>query len=180
MPLSLIAESYGVVATSYWIAAELEWKNIESRDPSQIASSTQDENPGLLGQLGLGITLAKRLPRRVESSILSESSIINELGLTDDAFRPKSYTVRIEQGNFIEPCYIGCPSLDRPRFALRLLFDKSPYPPRSEWRKPENGPDDSQFWHHKEFVSRSFWDPKKQERPENDISAWTRNNCLVL
>lgn len=54
----------------------------------------------------------------------------------------------------MEPCYVGISSSNEPEFLLRLVFDKSPYPPRSEWKKPEGGPDGGQFWDHKEFVSR--------------------------
>ncbi|KAI1496189.1 hypothetical protein F5X99DRAFT_83935 [Biscogniauxia marginata] len=174
---------------NYWIAAELEWKRIEPPHdpsriveiPSQVASATQNRSPQLLGQLDLEITLAKRLSQRVESFIMTKNTVINELSLTDDAFRPKSYTVRIEKGNFIEPCYIGCPSSssEKPRFALRLLFDKSPYPPRSEWRKPEGGPDGGRFWDHVEFVSRTSPDLAKQGRAMNDVSSGGWNGCVV-
>jgi hypothetical protein len=65
----------------YRIAAELEWKSIESFDSIQpscqiveIASAAQGKGPRLLGQLNLKITLAKRLPRRVQTSILSKST----------------------------------------------------------------------------------------------------------
>ncbi|KAI9770644.1 MAG: hypothetical protein M1839_003093 [Geoglossum umbratile] len=171
---------------NYWIAAELEWKSIEPLDrvesPGQIveiASATRNKSPRLLGQLNLEITLAKRLPRRVQSSNLSKSTIINELGLIDDAFRPKSYTIRIEKGNFTEPCYIRFSSSHRPRFALRLVFDESPYPPRSEWREPEGGPDGGQFWDHKEFVGRSSPELEKQGRAMNDLPPAGWNTCAV-
>lgn len=172
---------------NYWTAAELEWRSIElPRHPSQtveipgqVTSAAQNKNPKLLGQLDLEITLTKRLPQRGESSILAKSTMINERSLTDDAFRPKSYTIRIEQGNFIEPCYIGYSSSDRPRFALCLLFDKSPYPPRSEWRKPEGGPDGGQFWDHVEFVSRTSPNLARQGRAMNDVSTSGWNGCVV-
>jgi len=157
---------------NYWIAADLEWKSVEPLDHveprgqiAEIASATWNKSPHLLGQLNLEITLTNRLPRRAQTSNLSKSTIINELGLKDDAFRPKSYTIRIEKGNFIEPCHIGSSSSHRPRFALRLVFDKSPYPPRSEWRRPEGGPDGGQFWDHKEFVGRSSPEWKSKEEP---------------
>ena len=106
--------------------------------------------------------------------------MINELSLTDDAFRPKSYTVRIERGNFIEPCCIGYSSSESPRFALRLLFDKSPYPPRSEWKEPEGGPDGGQFWNHVEFVSRNSPDLIDKRKAMNDVSTGEWNNCIIL
>ncbi|KAI1771033.1 hypothetical protein F4818DRAFT_220235 [Hypoxylon cercidicola] len=171
---------------NYWIAAEFEWKTIESpRDlnraveTSQVANAAQNNRPQLLGQLDLEITLSKRLPTRVDTSILKEGTMVNEYSLTDDAFRPKSYTVRIEKGNFVEPCTIGYPKLDNLRFALRLLFDKSPYPPRSEWKTPEGGPDGGQFWDHVEFVARTSSDLAKQGRAMNETSVGGWSGCVV-
>jgi hypothetical protein len=173
---------------NYWIAAQTEWKSIEARDSShghvaEIETTAQNnKGPQLLGQLRLEITLTKRLPQRVESSILSKSTIINERSLTDDAFRPKSFTVTLEKGNFIEPCYIGylSASSDKPRFALQLLFDHSPYPPRCEWKKPEGGPDGGQFFHHKQFVSRLSPDLDKRAKPMNDTSAGGQSGGCVV
>ncbi|KAL9087744.1 MAG: hypothetical protein Q9165_006511 [Trypethelium subeluteriae] len=58
---------------------------------------TQSKTPRLLGQLDLEITLTKRLPPKWATSILSQSSLVNEHSLEDDAFRPKLFVVRIEQ-----------------------------------------------------------------------------------
>jgi hypothetical protein len=102
---------------------------------------------------------------------------------TDDAFRPKSYSVRIEKGNFIEPCYIGSSgppeatavSLYRPRYALRLVFDKLPYPHDvSGGSRREAG---GQFWDHKEFVGRSSPELKTRGRAMNDLAlaGWGRH-----
>ena len=146
---------------NYWIAADLEWRVVEIdgstgpavETPSQMGRDSN--SPHLLGQVDVEIRLINRLPERVRHSILATSTIINGLGLTDDAFAPKTYRVRIEQGNFVEPCHIGFPSSDT-RFTLRVLFDPSPYPPRSEWREPQQwGVDDGgQFWDQKEFVAQ--------------------------
>ncbi|KAI2465523.1 hypothetical protein F4781DRAFT_20980 [Annulohypoxylon bovei var. microspora] len=171
---------------NYWIAADIEWESIKPpRNPSQIAgipsqtwSAAQNKGPQLLGRLDLEITLLKRLPKGAESSNLSKSTGANECSLTDDAFRPKSFTITIERGNFIEPSHVGYPSSNSSRFAFRLLFDKSPYPPRSEWRRPEDGPDDSQFWNHVEFVGRISPDLEKQGKAMNQESAgWSE--CAV-
>ena len=142
--------------------------------------ATQNETPRLLGQLDLEMTLTKRLPPPVESSVLTQSTLVNGGSLKDDAFRPKSYAVTIEQGNFKEPFYIGFPDSDNTRFALRLLFDKSPYPPRSEWKKPEQGPDGGPFWHHTEFVSRVSSDLGGQRKAMNDVSGSSWDNCVIL
>jgi hypothetical protein len=114
----------------------------------EIAAVTLNKGPRLLGELNIEITLTKQLPRRVQTSPLPKPIPdhwynFTELALKNDAFRPRSYTIRIEKGNFTEPCYIGSSSSYRPRFTLSLVFDKSPYPPRSKWRTPESGPDDS-------------------------------------
>ncbi|KAI0839519.1 hypothetical protein F5Y06DRAFT_24223 [Hypoxylon sp. FL0890] len=169
---------------NYWIAAAFEWKSIVSpRNPNQVTSAAQNrKGPQLLGQLDLEITLAKRLPEWVKSSVLEN---ITERSLTDDAFRPKTYTIKIEKGNFMLPCSIGYgPSWDKPRYALRLLFDKSPYPPRSEWREPGQGPDDSQFWDHTEFVGRPSPGLEKRGRAMNDTMNDTSsrgwwNECIT-
>jgi hypothetical protein len=77
------------------------------------------------------------------------SPITNEGSLKDDAFRPKLFTIRIEQGNFVLPAAIGkrptklgpAHCLNRwrdprsSRSAMRLLFDPSPYPPANEWKE---------------------------------------------
>ncbi|KAI0378645.1 hypothetical protein F5Y04DRAFT_261265 [Hypomontagnella monticulosa] len=172
---------------NYWIAAELQWESIELPRHQSRSLATPSETKiaptkksQILGRLRLKLTLTKRLPQHAASSILSQSTLVNEFSLTDDAFLPKSYTIKIEKGNFIEPCCIGYPNSDRPRFSLRLLFDKSPYPPRSEWKKPEGGPDGGQFWDHVEFVSRSSFDLEKREIAMNDVSPGRWNECVVV
>ena len=105
--------------------------------------------------------------------------IILNHSFNNDAFRPKAYAVRIEKGNFTEPCYIGSSSSYRPRFAIRLLFNKSLYPPRSEWREPEGGPDGGQFWDYKEFVGRSSPELEKQGRAMNDLAPAGWATCVI-
>jgi len=105
--------------------------------------------------------------------------MVNELGLKDDAFHPKSFTVSIENGSFKQPCFIGGDESMWSRYALRLFFDKSPYPPRCEWKEPEGGPDSGQFWDHKEFVGRSSPELSKKGRAMNDLPAAGWNFCVV-
>ncbi|TFL04960.1 hypothetical protein BDV98DRAFT_601408 [Pterulicium gracile] len=79
---------------------------------------------------------------------------INEALLTDDAFLPKSYIVSLEKGRFITAFdQLGEPRRLEytPEYALRLTFDRSPYPPREEWRRPEGAPDAMKFWEWREF-----------------------------
>ena len=80
---------------------------------------------------------------------------LNEIFLSDHAFRPKLFTVRIEKGNFIAPSGIGFKDSHKKGYAFRLLFEKSPYPPREQWKRPEGGPDSSNlFWDNVEFAGR--------------------------
>jgi len=166
----------------FWIAAELEWKSIETSENTNEATTTVQKTggPQLLGQLNLAITLIKRLPRQLDSQPGARDYVLNERGLTDEAFQLKKYTISIEKGNFIEPCYIGSSAskLDRSRYELRLLFDRSPYPPRSEWIRPEGGPDSNQFWNIIEFVGRESSELKRG-RAMNDNAGEGWSSCTV-
>ncbi|KAI1165210.1 hypothetical protein F5B18DRAFT_670090 [Nemania serpens] len=105
----------------YWTAVDLEWKSIG--DPRTSQPAQHDHCPQRLGELELEIILIKRLPQRLKPQS-SPYTLINKFA--DEAFQPKSYIVMIERGNFREPCSVGYASSDMPRFALRLVFDKSP------------------------------------------------------
>ncbi|KAI1213100.1 uncharacterized protein F4807DRAFT_457185 [Annulohypoxylon truncatum] len=169
---------------NYWILAVIEWKSVKPPHgpsqivefPGQVSNTAWNKGPQLLGQLDLEITLTKRLPKLAETSVLAQGTGINERSLTDDAFQPRLFTVRIEKGNFVVPA--STVSSDW-RYELRLLFDKSPYPPRSQWKNPEHGPDDSQFWDIVEFVSRHVPDLEKQGKPMNLTSSEGWNGCVV-
>ena len=139
--------------------------------PNKGRITGRNNSRQIISHPGLKITLSRNLPQRAEFSMLSKGSILNECSLTDDAFLPKTYSLGLERGNFKESCYIGHISPGRPRFALRLLFDNSPYPPRSEWRTPGGGLDDDRLWNHIEFVSRPSPDRAEHQRPMNDASA---------
>lgn len=101
------------------------------------------------------MTLTKRLPKSTLSSVLAQSTLVNEHSLTDEAFKTKSFTVRVEKGRFIEPSRVGFAATFAKRFDLRLVFEPSPYPPKSEWKSLERGVEDGQFWDHKQFVAHS-------------------------
>ncbi|TVY32468.1 hypothetical protein LSUB1_G008834 [Lachnellula subtilissima] len=152
--------------------------NRSTQITSPTSSLTHTKPPQLLGQLTLEITLVKQIPQHARA-FLSQSTILNELGLTDAAFRPKSYTIRIEKGNFVEPCCIRGMSPSMPRFALLLLFDTSPYPPRVEWRAPEGGPDSNCFWEHRKFVGRDAPELRKSGRAMHDFLSEGWKSCVV-
>ncbi|RWA08862.1 hypothetical protein EKO27_g6228 [Xylaria grammica] len=176
---------------NFWILAEFEWKSIrpQHNEPHRAPASSgytpttknNGNRPELLGQLDLEITLTRRLAaraRRWAEEHPSNAKHMNQ-SLADDAYRTKLYTIRVERGNFIEPCYVGYKNSDAKRYSFRLLFDKSPYPPRSEWLSPQGGPNDGCFWDHVEFVGRAAPDSARRQRPMNDPSISERNSCAV-
>jgi len=116
--------------------------------------------------------------RRLEQP-QSARYLINEALLTDDAFLPKTYSLRLEKGNFLTPCDELSSFEDEftPRFALRLAFDKSPYPPREEWKEPEGAPDAVKMWKWKAFVSRSSPELKLLKKHGDNSTPW--RDCVV-
>jgi hypothetical protein len=85
--------------------------------------------------------------------------MVNGGCLLDGAFQPKSFTVRIEQGKFSPPGHIDDVFARDPRYTKRLVFNKSPYPPESEWkeswREDWTMPEGQNWWDYKEFVGDS-------------------------
>lgn len=148
-----------------WIAAEFEWKmqRIEHFDDTVNIDSIDEIRkhpaPHLISQFEIEITLTKKcMPTGIELNYK-----VNESLLFDDAFRPQIYTVKLEKGNFLCPYDAMFSKEDKftPRFALRLIFDKSPYPPRREWRQPQGAPDAVKMWEWKEFYGRKSAELKK-------------------
>ena len=172
------------IDTAFWIAATLEWK---AKEPASQPLSTQNKNPQLLGQLLLDIKLTTTLPAWARTSALSKKLIVNEHVLTEKAFYENPYTITLEKGNFIKSCQINIPRSNqlRPRHALRLIFDKPPFPPRCEWRDPGDqslGIDANHPWDHVEFVARSSEELEARGRAMNDVfsvAAAVVGNCSV-
>jgi hypothetical protein len=154
-----------------FILSEFEWKStaIEPLDHDEIPEhdETPDhdgtpqghKSPHLLGKLNLEITLTKRLPPIYRGGEWERSRMVNAGSLTDEAFRPKKFTVRIEQGKFDEPAHVIFGNDSIPKYltwSRRLVFNISPYPPSSEWKetrwKSRSG---LSYWDCKEFVSKS-------------------------
>ncbi|KAK7756301.1 hypothetical protein SLS62_001527 [Diatrype stigma] len=129
-----------------------------SLPPSVVASEFEIE-----------ITMTKRRPASWGTKV--EKMHINEEQLTEDAFAPKRYRVALEKGEFRSREDLarfggdgagsgsGAPK-PMPgwadKFALRLVFDKSPYPPREEWKEPGGMPDANRPWEWREFCGRRY------------------------
>lgn len=164
---------------SVWILAEFEWKarNPESLeqvvDLSNLGGSRK--NPQLVSQFEIDLTLTKRRIPPANGPDKQKWKI-NEDRLTDDAFRPKTYTVRLDKGNFLttyDSNYIKEPDWV-PRYALRLTFEPSPYPPRHEWKEDVCGVDTLKFWDYKEFCARASPELKRQAA---GYALW--ENCII-
>ena len=159
------------------ILSEFEWKStaIEPLDDNQTPQDHQ--SPHLLGQLNLEITLTKRLPPFARKRH-EENTMVNGGSLTDDAFQPKSFTVRIEQGNFSTPARLNdeFAHLDHSRdltWTKRLVFNTSPYPPESEWKETWKElwkvSDGHNYWDCKEFVGQYLEGKKSRATHEPSI-----------
>ncbi|KAM3477094.1 hypothetical protein MY8738_006589 [Beauveria namnaoensis] len=147
---------------NYWIAADFEWKiadnSVSAAADAQVggslaaASADDVENSS---QLHIQMTLTKRLPESAQTSVLTKSTLVNEFSLTDEAFKTKTYMVRVEKGRFIQPSRARYANESSNNFDMRLVFNPSPYPPKSAWKSLEGGVEDGQFWNHTHFVASS-------------------------
>lgn len=176
------------VEFSPWIGAEFDWQSADESLYQIIPLEKDKHSPCLLGEFNIEITLTKRRSHWFRKNGL-EKAKINEHCLYDDAFRSRTYTIRLEQGNFGAPNF--CQDTPQERFTHRLVFDKSPYPPRREWKcdglegpdgrtGPDDGADGNRFWDRSVFVSRrsqELTDLRRRELEEKNKHWWT--GCVV-
>ena len=100
------------------------------------------DDPDVLGQFTMQITLQKQC---WDSAIPRRGYQINEAVLTE-----KIYT-DTGRGRFVAADYAGLPVAEIPewlaRFASRLSFSPSPYPPREQWEASAGMAADAlRFW----------------------------------
>ncbi|KAI9811417.1 MAG: hypothetical protein M1826_003181 [Phylliscum demangeonii] len=90
-----------------WIAAEFEWKPQSPESLDQVVDvsgiGASRKHPQPISQFVIELTLAKSRILRMRGPD-AQGWRMNESLLTDDAFLPKTYTVRLEKGNFLTPC----------------------------------------------------------------------------
>ncbi|KAJ3565086.1 hypothetical protein NPX13_g7622 [Xylaria arbuscula] len=158
-----------------YICAQLEWQS--TKRPSLTNETPRSNEPQILGEVELEITLKRMLPERFSPQEKEKWGWINASTLHDDAFKPKLFKVRIERGHFMEPIYLSSQRVTR--YSLLLIFDQSPFSIESQWNHPEGGPESNEFWNHKEFVGRKDPTLERQGRAMNDTSPWRRNECVV-
>jgi hypothetical protein len=162
------------VENNVWIAADFVFK---AKDPNALQQSinlTSTNNSLLLDQFAMDLTLQKRRIARFNPRPGVEYQI-NEKLLTDAAFQPKTYTIRLEKGRFrtqYDMQHDGKKIAPwAPWYGLRLVFDVSPYPPREEWKQTDV-PDVFKFWEWNEFCSRVM--PKEDEGMVAASWRWIR------
>ncbi|KAI9662759.1 MAG: hypothetical protein M1829_006154 [Trizodia sp. TS-e1964] len=173
------------IEMNYFITLEFAWRIMPSSSPPPPADLpprpasrfSWTPTPELLGQLNLEITLRRKLPRTFPDSMRQYTQRQTQDMLRDEAFVPKSFCVRVERGNFLLPSVVGIDSSWNSRYALRLLFDRPPVPPREEWRNPQPGPEGYSFWETSQFVARALPEQEGKRRAMNDVAS---AGCIVL
>ncbi|KAK2871626.1 hypothetical protein FQN49_002998 [Arthroderma sp. PD_2] len=119
-----------------YIAAMTDWKATTPELLNQVIDIGVTSKTQLLAELEIQMTLTKREHPMFESFKWKK----NEHYLIDDAFLPKTYNIRLEKGKFIAPLDRsddGTIPYNMPTYTVRLVFDKSPYPMRHQWKDPE-------------------------------------------
>ncbi|EGX91065.1 epoxide hydrolase [Cordyceps militaris CM01] len=140
-----------------WIAAEFDWQPHGQQVFSRMVDAAKHDSSPVNLQAKVDMTLTQRRIPKIGNADMSKYNI-NESLLVQAAFEPKTYTMTLEKGTFLSPCDAQFPEYlteHTPRFQLRLTFDTSPYPPRCEWQKPQEGPDAIRFWEWKQFCGRN-------------------------
>ncbi|PYI00456.1 hypothetical protein BO78DRAFT_381023 [Aspergillus sclerotiicarbonarius CBS 121057] len=138
--------------TQTWLMAQFDWSF--HPQPTLIDNNTKS---GPIADFPITLTLTKHA---IPNSHIPQHTRINESLLTDEAFRPKTYVVRLEKGTFLtqHDVMYADRKWDAGRYALRLVFDRSPYPAREEWRREVvgGGLEACRVWEWTEFCSRGI------------------------
>ncbi|KAK7981193.1 hypothetical protein PG989_013650 [Apiospora arundinis] len=140
-----------------FIAAETEWKlktaGVLDAPVDLGRSSTKDGST--LGIFDMEITLTTRVHPLLKDHF-QDGDLVNEKALTETAFIPKTFNIKLERGHFAEPALSMTKEqpFRGPKYQFRLVFDKSPFPPREEWTEGGRFPaEQCRFWDCKEFVA---------------------------
>ncbi|KAI0147778.1 hypothetical protein GGR57DRAFT_505383 [Xylariaceae sp. FL1272] len=145
---------------SVFIATEIDWELAPSSSASNsttalTAISLDPSSSTHLATLSLKIRLSSR---RIASFGARK---MNEDLLHESAFEMKTYTVKLECGDFTATADARYYATSKrtapgysPRFSLKLVFDPSPYPPPECWKNPNEGPVSFKVWEFNEFCSR--------------------------
>jgi hypothetical protein len=137
-------------------------------------------SPQTIAYLSLEITLTERLPDQEYWGKALKEFKNEKYPFTEDAYRPQTYTVRLESGRFALPFMVEHYHQTRfpghAEYALRLGFDKSPYHQKVQDNRPrgwKNSTEETPYYHadYKEFVGH--------EIEGSDGSNWRISRCIV-
>lgn len=138
-----------------------------------------NRKPQVLGKMKLKITLNKS----VAKSLLGPLPFLpspNEHYLSEAAFKPRTFTVTIEKGNFVPHRLIGYENNYSLRYGLRLLFDKSIYQIREWFKMPEWPPiSDVNFEEMHIFVARRLPQSQTKGKAMSDDFSGFRRGCTI-
>ncbi|OOF93086.1 hypothetical protein ASPCADRAFT_132800 [Aspergillus carbonarius ITEM 5010] len=128
--------------------------------------------PQTVCEFSVEITYTTRRPTEFNNRNMR---MLNEGTLTAQAFRPKTFQIRLEHGRFFtqwETQRTGVPRWSHP-YAWRLVFDRSPYPPREEWTMAwgDGMLDFQRFWERTEFCGRNSELPR-ENGPWSRFMSW--------
>lgn len=141
------------------IAAIFEWKALSDRDVETL-DQVVDSGSGI-PPVEVELTLSERRAPAYED----KRQTLQETTLAPEAYRAKTYTIRLEQGKFpVVGRSDGMEGLCE-WYALHFHIEPSPYPPLGEWavKRPA---DRHGYWERKDFYrdvveGDMYWDPEK-------------------
>lgn len=150
---------------------EFDWKTLNPQALEQVIDMS-GRGVECLAYLSIEITMTDRLALRDErfGEMLKKITPHRRIPFTEGAFRPKTYTIRVERGAFDIPWLVDYGDAESrrlcPQYSLRLVFDLSPYSASQDWKQPDdaNGCDK---W--KEFVSL-----------ESSLPQTLLSRCIVI
>lgn len=166
----------------HWIAAELEWKPLG--DSASTLDQVVDFNKDFEVTFDIEMTLRKQvMPEAKEYAFEG----FNEVHLTDVAFRARTYKVQLTKKMFAaaDLSMYGLRSATPPGgasgYGMRIVFDKSPYPPAEEWRQDAgrmwDGAQERRFWEYRDFY-RETEESRELIRPDEAVMAERRRKVL--
>jgi hypothetical protein len=169
---------------TFIFAVNMDWKSLPLPKPEESVETLgittwRSRKPQVLGKVKLQINLNTTVAKSLVGPLPNWASP-NEHYLCEAAFRPRTFTITIEKGNFRPKLWVGSEGDFRHRYGLRLLFDKSPYPLREGFKTPDEPPVSSfNFDEMDMFVARSLPQSETKGNAMNDDSpgstgGWTR------
>lgn len=118
---------------------EFDWKTLNPQALEQVIDMS-GRGVECLAYLSIEITMTDRLALRDErfGEMLKKITPHRRIPFTEGAFRPKTYTIRVERGAFDIPWLVDYGDAESrrlcPQYSLRLVFDLSPYPASRVWK----------------------------------------------